>query len=308
MMDRRDSDTVPFRKNSALRKPGLPDLTGLFLLVNAVLVLTFFGPLRDLVRISLRSDYDSYIPLIPFISAYALYSTRKTIFSSAAFAPASGLPVMAIGILLFWVGRSQAASLDPRDYLDLTTFCAVTFWVGGFVLCYGIRSSRMAAFPLLFLFLTVPIPNGVLEYVIHVLQTGSAEVAYRLFQAVGIPVARDGFIFHLPTLDIEVAKQCSGIRSSLSLMITGLLAGQLFLTSGRARTILVLSTIPLAIVKNGIRIFTLSTLALYADQRILASDLHRKGGIVFFILALLLLWAVIVLLKKTEQRGAMKDA
>jgi exosortase len=141
---------------------------------------------------------------------------------------------------------------------------------------------------LLFLFFAVPIPGAALERTISLLQAGSAEVAYRLLQATGMPIARDGFVFHLSTLDIEVAPQCSGIRSSLSLVITGILAAYLFLRTGWARTLLMITIVPIAILKNGIRIAVLSSLAIYWDEKILASDLHHKGGVVFFILALLL--------------------
>ena len=61
-----------------------------------------------------------------------------------------------------------------------------------------------------------------------------------------------------------------------------------------------LTLVPIAILKNGVRIATLSALAIYWDEKILASDLHRKGGVVFFILALLLAGVVIVLLRKME--------
>ena len=35
-----------------------------------------------------------------------------------------------------------------------------------------------------------------------------------------------GFVFPLPSLTIEVAKQCSGIRSNLALLLSTLLVGE----------------------------------------------------------------------------------
>jgi len=180
----------------------------------------------------------------------------------------------------------------------------VLIWIGGFTLCYGIVSLRGAVFPLIFLFFMVPIPGVVLDKIILFLQTGSAEAAYGFLQATGVPVTRDGFVFHLVTSDIEVAKECSGIRSSLSLVITGALAANFFLRTGWARTLLMLSLVPIAVLKNGFRIASLSILGVYVDERILGSDLHRRGGIIFFVLALVLVWLVIVLLRKAERRFA----
>ena len=65
--------------------------------------------------------------------------------------------------------------------------------------------------------------------------------------------------------------------------------------------------IPIAILKNGFRIAILSLLAAYVDEGILMSDLHRKGGILFFVLALFLLGAVMVLLQKAEKKAVSCD-
>jgi exosortase len=281
------------------------DSNSRFLLLNAVFVSAFFGPLRDLVQMSLRSDTVSYIPFIPIISAYLMYSDRQMIFSPKGSTSVFGFLPIGIGILLLFFGSLRTAPLDRHDNLTLITISMILIWIGGFTFCYGVRSLRAAIFPLLFLFFMVPIPGVVLDKIILFLQAGSTEAAYGFFKATGIPVSRDGFIFHLSTIDIEVAKECSGIRSSLSLIITGVLAANFFLRTGWARILLMLSLVPIAILKNGFRIASLSILGVYVDERILGSDLHRKGGIVFFILALVLVWAEIVLLRKAE--GRVKD-
>lgn len=273
-----------------------------FLLFNAAFVIAFFGPLRDLVLTSWQSGYSTYIPFIPFISAYLLYENRQTIFSQKESSSVAGYFVIGIGILLLFVAGNRKDLLGHNDYLALFTFSMVMIWIGGFTFFYGIKVSRSAVFPLLFLFFAVPIPNAALERTILILQTGSAEISYRLLQASGMPIARDGFFFHLPTIDIEIAPQCSGIRSSLSLVITGVLAAYFFLRTGWARAVLMITIVPIAILKNGMRIFALSTLGVYVDKRILDSDLHKKGGFIFFVLALVFVGGVIVLLRKMENR------
>jgi exosortase len=276
-----------------------------FLLFSAVFVVAFLGPLRDLMQMSMRSDTFSYIPFIPIISAYLMYSDRQMIFSQKGESSAVGFLPIGIGLLFLVFGGVSEAQLIHQNHLTLIAVSMVLIWIGGFAFCYGTRSLRAASFPILFLFFMVPIPGVLLDKIILFLQTGSAEVAYGFLQATGVPVTRDGFVFHLVTSDIEVAKECSGIRSSLSLVITGALAANFFLRTGWARSLLVVSLVPIAILKNGFRIASLSILGVYVDKRILDSDLHRRGGIVFFILALVLVWAEIVLLRKVE--GRVKD-
>ena len=131
----------------------------------------------------------------------------------------------------------------------------------------------------------------------------SAEASYALFQLFGVPVLRIGFIFSLPGVSIEVAKECSGIRSSLVLVIMSLLAGHLFLRSVWTKAVLTLATLPLLVVKNGIRIVTLSLLSIYVDPSFLTGSLHHQGGIVFFLLALVLLAPVLRLLQQSDRIG-----
>jgi exosortase/archaeosortase family protein len=115
--------------------------------------------------------------------------------------------------------------------------------------------------------------------------------------------------FELPGVAIEVAKECSGIRSTLALLITSIMAGYLFLESGWNRIILVLSIFPLTILKNAFRIITLSLLAVYMDKSWLTgSFLHQSGGIFFFLLALAILFPVFLLLRKTEKKPTSEKA
>ena len=278
-----------------------------FLLFNAAFVTIFFGPLWDLMLTSWQSGYYTYIPFIPFISAYLLYENRQAIFSQEESSSVAGYFATGIGILLLVIAGNRKDLLCHNDHLALLAFSMVMIWIGGFTLVYGIRASRAGAFPLLFLLFAVPIPDKMLDGTIVFLQTGSADISYWFLKAAGMPIARDGFVFHLPTMDIEVAKECSGIRSSLSLVITGSLAAGFFLRTGWARVLLMLSIVPIAIIKNGVRIASLSLLGVYWDERILASDLHRKGGFVFFILALVLAGGVMVLLRKMENRKPVES-
>jgi exosortase len=123
-----------------------------------------------------------------------------------------------------------------------------------------------------------------------------------LFLASGVPFIRDGFIFHLPNISVEVAEQCSGIRSSMAIFIIAILAGYMFLKSYWKIIFLVICAVLIAMFKNGIRILTLSLLGNYVDPRILSSSLHREGGTPFFILGLLLLAPILFFLRRSEKK------
>jgi len=259
-------------------------------------------PLRDLLTSGTQSDYYSHILLIPLVSGYFIYSGRKEIFSDLKYSYTIGIPLLIIGVLLYILGWYQGHRLNQNDYTSLMTFSVVIFWIGAFILFYGTQAFRSAIFPLLFLVFMIPIPSALMDRIIYLLLVGSNEVTHVLFGLIGIPFLRDGFTFHLPGITIEVARECSGIRSSLGLFITSILAGHLFLRTGWKKFILALFVFPITVLKNGIRIVTLSSLAIYVDKKFLTdSFLHHSGGFIFFIPALILLGLILWLLRRSEK-------
>lgn len=231
-----------------------------------------------------------------------MYFDRKEIYSEISFSFGRGGILILTGIVLYILSQIQGAALNRNDYASLTAFSAVVFLLGTFMLCYGTLTFRRALFPLLFLLFIIPIPSFLMERIIYYLQSGSTEFVELLLKLTGFPYFRDGFSFHLSKLSVEVAKECSGIRSGLALFITALLAGHFFLKTGRNMTILALCVFPVTMFKNGIRIVTLSLLGNYVNPRILESSLHREGGIPFFVLALLLLSPILYFLRKMEKK------
>lgn len=271
-----------------------------FLLFALGSVVVFWTPLRALLRFSITHDYGSHIVLVAPASAYLIYLKRRLIFSQLQFNFFTGSSLFLAGAILGWA--AHFSSPFRRDYLSVEILALVVLWMSGFILCYGTHAFRTARFPLLFLLLLVPIPNFLIEKVIFSLQAGSAAVVFWLLSVLHVPVFKEGFIFHLPRLDIEVAKQCSGIRSSLALLITTLLVGDFVLHSVWRKSLLVLSIVPILILKNGVRIVTLSLLAIYVDPGFMHGWLHTSGGIVFYLLGLLALMPMIITLRKWEIR------
>ena len=281
----------------------------LFLLWNAAFVIYFFPQLRGLMQTCWKSPYFSYIPLVPVITACLLFMNRKKIFS---FTPSSrqAAILLAVAAAVFFFAAHQAHVLfDRSNYQSLMALSLVVLWTSGFTVLYGVDSLKEAALPVLFLFLAVPLPDSLLEHCILFLRHWSAGAAHAFFLAAGIPVAREGFFFHLSALDIEVAKESSGVCSAFSLVITAFLAGSFFLRSGWSRAVLFTAAVPITIVKNGFRIFALSLLGVPVENRMLTeSTFHSQAGILFFLLALAIIGGLVVLLRKLEKRIGSRRA
>jgi len=203
-------------------------------------------------------------------------------------------------VLCYFLGIHQQPHLRQNDFLALTTLGTVTIWIGGFVTCFGHPGMRVALFPLGLLLFTIPLPDALLSQVITALQSASADVTEVLFHLALLPVVREGFTFALPGLQIEVAPECSGIRSSITLLLTGLLASHLWLRRWWSKAVVWLLIYPLAVFKNGLRIVTLCLLTLYVDEGVITGDLHTGGGIIFFGIALAMLLPALLVLRKLE--------
>ena len=274
------------------------------LALSLLCVIVFRAPLGALGNLALHDDRYNYIALVPAISISLLVLERRRIFALPRYCPAIGLPLMLLGALVYFAG--ELLPVRP-ERLSLAVLAVVLLWHGGFVLCYGAGTFRKAAFPLLFLLCIVPPPAFVLDKAIETLQTGSAGVSYVLFRLAGVPVLREGFTFSLPGADIEVARQCSGIRSSTSLLIVVLLAGHLFLRSNSRKILLALCIVPVAIFKNAVRIVTISLLGVYVDHSFFQGSLHhRYGGLAVLPLAVAVLVPLVWLLRKSEQPDSLQ--
>ena len=268
----------------------------------------FWRTFHALMLFSLDHESSSHILLIPLVSIYLLWTERLRIFQVVRTSLVSGGTLVLAAIALYLFILSHSSVQDPEQTLPGATVAIVLLWLGGFLLFYGVAAWRKASFSLLFLLLMVPLPPAFLDHSIYLLQQGSTEIAYLLFKALGVPVLRQGFFLTVPGVTIEVAQECSGIRSSVALFITCLLAAHLFLRTKWRMLVFVLLAFPLAIIKNGIRITTLTLLSVYVDPGFLTGRLHHQGGFVFFLLALAILAPVLMFLQRSEKKTLVDKA
>jgi exosortase len=259
------------------------------------------GSLKGLPTLVAENETFSQIPLILLVSIFILYINRRTLFHNVAWGRGLGTALLIPGTICLAVPRLASQHLDSTNQAILVIFGIVIFWMGSFALFFGPRTFWDARFPLLFLLFTVPIPEPILSKVIFFLQKESTEAAELFFRLVGVPYIRQGFFFALPGVTIHVAEECSGIRSTLALLITTVLVSHFMLKSNWKKTLLCVAIVPISILKNGLRIVTLSALAIYVNPDFLYGNLHHHGGIVFLFIGLVPLILMLGWLRKSER-------
>jgi len=258
--------------------------------------LVLLKPLKILVVYSLHNDNASHILLVPVIVAWLLYTDRSRMSKNCA---CDYLPA-----LLFAVSAAVLWGIALRHpSVSLSASSLILLLIAGCIAIFGRLSAQRSWFALAFLAFAIPLPEALLNRVIYALQYTSAAVAGWIFDWSGVPVLREGFIFYLPGLSIEVAKECSGIRSSIALIILAVLVAHFAFTKIWKKAVFVFAGLLMMAVKNGVRIATLTLLAKYVDPDFLVGRLHQQGGIVFFLMGLGLLIPVYWLLRRGEKEA-----
>ena len=282
-------------------------LGGQFCAFAAFLGFFYAVPLGRLFLHSWEDEVQSYILLIPLISGYLtvtgrhrwllLRRTRQRLAVVPALLGMVAVAVLGLAILGGVIG-SGSAKLSLLIFSFLCLLTAGGFWF------LGALVMRQLAFPAAFLVFMIPIPPVAMEGINIFLQHASAEAANMMLTIGGPPFVRDGLLFQLPGITLFVAEECSGVRSTLVLFITSTLASYLFLRSGWRRTLLVAVVLPIAILRNGFRIYVIAMLCVHIDPSMIHSIIHKRGGPLFFALSLIPLFGLLVWLRRKEQNGA----
>jgi exosortase len=276
-----------------------------FLAACAAPALFMRALLSNLFALILSDQTFSHIPFVPIVSAYFLYAERERIFTGAKRRPALPAAIAVTGILALALARANPWYASPTNQLSLLVLGFVLICGGAFGIFFGLDAMRAGRFPLLFLGFAIPIPEPLLSEIIAFLQRGSAAAVAVIFQLFRTPATRAGFDFALPGITIRVAEECSGIRSTLALVMTAVIVGHVWLQSFWRTALLALATIPISIAKNALRIAVLSWLAVYVDRRFLTGPIHYQyGGMLFFGVGLALMGIVLLLLRLTRTQIA----
>jgi exosortase len=279
-----------------------------------VSIIFWWHPLVSTVELALSNDAYTHILLIlPLSAALSYFELKQQDSKSRSSNKLADVAKQKLGSSLVLLGLALAIACYarwgmntvPDDVrLSLSMFSLVVWWIASVLFCFGARTVRSFLFPLCFLLLIVPIPSFALGWIVKFLQQESASAARIMFHAIGVPVTQDGIILSIPNLDIEVARECSSIRSSLMLVVTTMVLAHLFLRSWWRQVLLVAAAIPLSVAKNGLRIVTIGELGTRVDPGFLTGKLHHNGGILFFGLSVVAIGALLWMLWRTEHCGA----
>ena len=272
----------------------------------ALLTLGFCVPLYQVTRFALQSNLYSHVILVPVISAYLIWIRRGELAEQGRkLLPVWGVvaAIAGAGLAAIYLGLPRSSPAEIQNAMAAAMYSFATLVGAAALLLLGRQNLKVIAFPLFFLVFLAPFPVRVEEAFEAFLQQYSALVAHGLFEATGMPVFRDGTYFRLPGFSMYVAPECSGIHSTIALFLTSLVGGQLLLRSAWRRTILAAVVLPIALVRNGFRVFVIGQLCVRIGPEMIDSYIHHHGGPIFFALSLIPFSLVLLWLIRADRRA-----
>jgi exosortase len=268
-------EALDLRRHLPARTPYLAALVAAFTLLYAQVFV-------DMVKNWIRDPNYSHGFVILPISAYLVWLRRDRIAAVVPNPNPFGLLVVAISLVTLLVGTAGV------EYFLMRT-SAIGVVVGAVLYFGGTRLLRVLAFPLAFSLLMIPLPAIVFYRIAFPLQLLATRFGVSVLQLAHIPVLREGNVIQLAHTTLEVAEACSGIRSLVSLFSLALLYGYFAATRATVRAVIAASSVPIAIVANGLRVAGTGIAANYVGPAAASGFFHTFSGWLVFAASFLML-------------------
>lgn len=254
------------------------------LLASLAAVWLFAGVATGLVSDWAHDDNYSHGFLIVPMAAYFAWERRHRL------AGTTRPSWLGLGAVVCSLAMLVAGILGAE--LFLTRLAMVGVLAGSVLFLWGWRHLRVLAFPLTFLLLMIPIPAIIFNQLAFPLQLFASQFGTAVMEAFSVPVLREGNVIVLANTKLEVAEACSGIRSLISLLTLGIVYGYFADSRGWVRVAIATSSIPIAIVANGLRVAGTGLLAHYYGPEVADGFFHTFSGWLVFGVAFVMLLAV----------------
>jgi exosortase len=242
-----------------------------------------------------EADY-SHGFLVPLLSAYFVWERRERLRALAPNPSAWGLVLLVAGAGLLLLGHVAAELFTMRVSL-------LVILAGLVLYLRGREHLRMLAFPIFFLIFMIPPPAIVFNAITFPLQLFAARTAAASLELLAVPVLREGNLITLAHTTLEVAEACSGIRSLVTLLALATAYASFTQPDYWRRIVLVLSSIPVAVLTNAARVVGTGVLAHFFGAGIAQDFFHTFSGWFVFVVAFALLFGEGIILGALGGRG-----
>ena len=253
--------------------------------------ISFYPVYPILVNTWLSHSNHSHGLLVPFISAYFIWQKRESLKKVKPSTSNLGLVILILSMAVYIISFTGGIAFAQRLMIVSSLAGLILFTLGKDVF-------RQLAFPILFLFFMVPVPDTIVTMVSFPLQLLATKISAALISALSIPVYREGNMIYFAQAQLEVAEACSGIRSITSLTMLSLIFVYISNTGWIKKFILIASAIPIAFIANIMRVMGTGVLAHFYGEKVARGFIHEFSGLAVFAFGFILLFIEYMILNK----------
>lgn len=229
-------------------------------------------------RWTARETYYSHGLLVPLISGFLVWLKRKEL-AKVKIEPANfGWVLFITGILIHTISALWQVNFSSGYALFLI--------IPGLVLLFlGKDFLKQLSFPIFFLVFMIPLPMVAIANLSFRLKILAAQISTFIINSLGVAAIREGSIIKTRNSYLMVEDPCSGIRSLIALIALGALMAYFSNISRPKKVVLFLSSIPIAVSTNVIRIVSLSLASEIYGTKFATGLFHDTMGILVFVFA-----------------------
>jgi exosortase A len=253
----------------------------LYSVLIVVFALLYKDTFSSLIMVWTTDPDYSHGFLVPVLSIYFCWNRREALAALPLRPNYWGLLPLIFGLFIFVIGTMGQGGVSQQRYSILPVLAGLV------LLLFGTNHFKLLRFPISFLIFMIPLPGVAQPEILFPLQLFAAKTATSILFILGIPVLREGTTIQLAGATLEVAEACSGIRSLLSLMALGTVYAYFTEAKTLNRLVIVLCSIPIAIVANAFRVAGTGLLAHLYGTEVAEGFYHHFSGWLIFIFAFL---------------------
>ena len=255
-----------------------------FLIAFGVMLIAYYPSLLWMWGRWFSSDsYYSHGVLVPFVSLYLIWQLREKLAQIPVKPAKTGLSLI-IGGTLFYLLCAEFRINFAAGYAMYIVFVGLLLHFFGWKIC------RKIAFPVFFLIFMLPLPTVVIVRLSWQLKMFAAQLATVVLNNLRVPAVQEGSIILMRHAEVVVDDVCSGLRSLIALAALGTLFAYWFKGPWYKKGILVLSTIPVAIVTNMMRVVILAMISEIWGAQYIEGFIHETTGYLIFVFAFLIMY------------------
>ncbi|MBN1105234.1 MAG: VPLPA-CTERM-specific exosortase XrtD [Deltaproteobacteria bacterium] len=269
------------------------------LLVAGSLTFAYWDTIQALVNQWFHDDDYSHGFLVVPIAVYLAWQRRYRLKGIEIGTDWRALPLLLFAVAVFVVGELGAELFTTR--VSMLVFVIGLTWF-----LFGASVVKNLAFPLAFLFLMLPLPGFIYRNITFPLQLIASVGAVNLLQTLGITAFREGNVIDVGFMQLQVVEACSGLRYILPLLTFGVLFAYFGQKVFWKRLILVLATVPAAIVANISRVAGTGWIGTYWGSEAAEGFFHSFSGWVVFMFCIALFSSLNLLLRPLPGKGRME--